>query len=330
MRRFGVSALLLGLFVMVAQGRAADTPGSEDHPLITRFPDSSITWYERQNFASYRIAVGPVTGYRKITEWLEVKGALTRINYTLKGERGLSEVYENYLQAVKKAGFKILTQGFDKNNSVQGKVGQRGFLGVHYAANPTPPGASHLLEGSASAGGSGYFAAHLERAGGSVYVVLGTTQYKHDEIVVLLDLIEQKAMEENLVTVDATAMGKDIDRYGKVALYGIYFDHDKAVIKPESRPALQEIATLLTNRPKLHVYVVGHTDLKGSLEYNLNLSKDRAQAVVEALAREHGIAKNRLEAHGVGSLAPVETNQAETGRKKNRRVELVERSLSDG
>lgn len=330
MRRFGLSAFLLSLFVMVAQGKAADMPGSEDHPLITRFPGSSITWYERQNFASYRIAVGPVSGYRKITEWQEVKGALTRINYTLKGERGLAEVYENYLQAVKKAGFKILADGFDKNNSVQGKIGQRGFLGVHYSANPTPPGASHLLEGSASAGGSGYFAAQLERAEGSVYVILGTTQYKQDEIVVLLDIIEQKAMEDNLVIVDAAAMAKDIDKYGKVALYGIYFDHDKAAIKTESRPALQEIAALLTNRPKLHVYVVGHTDLKGSLEYNLNLSKARAQAVVETLTREHGIAKDRLEAHGVGSLAPVETNQAETGRRKNRRVELVERNLSDG
>ncbi|MGE0682305.1 MAG: OmpA family protein [Candidatus Binatia bacterium] len=319
---------ILILFVSllcVIESQAADVSGSEDHPLITRFPASNITWYDQQSFASYRIATGPVTGYRKIDEWLNIEGKLTRINYVLKGNRGLYEVYANYLNAVKKAGFTILAEGFDKASSVQGKIGQRGFLGVHYAANALPPGASQLLAGSSTSGGSGYFAARWDRPEGAVYIVLGATQYKQDEIVTLLDIIEQRPMEDNLVTVDAEAMSKDIDLYGKVALYGIYFDHDKATIKPESRPALEEIAKLLTKRTNLKVYVVGHTDASGDLAYNLRLSKSRAQAVVDALSQEHGIAAKRLEAHGVGPLTPVAPNHTDSGRAKNRRVELVER-----
>ena len=110
---------------------------------------------------------------------------------------------------------------------------------------------------------------------------------------------------------------------GKAAVYGIYFDTGKAEIKPESEPALKEIAKLLQADPKLKLYVVGHTDNSGGLDYNMKLSKDRADAVVKALTGKYGIAASRLSAFGVGPLAPVASNQTEEGRAKNRRVELV-------
>lgn len=304
---------------------AADVAGSRDHPLVTRYPGSSITWYETQAFDKYRIAVGPVTGYRTIDKWVETQGKVTRINYTLKGVRSVQEVFANYLSAVKKAGFSVLAEGSDKSLSAQGKVGQRGFLTVHYAANPTPPGASQLLSGSSTSGGSGYFAARLQRPAGTVFVVVGATQYKEDEVVVLVDVIEQRAMEDDLIAVDAAAMSKDLAAYGKVALYGIHFDHDKATIRPESKAALTEIATLLKNQPALNVYVVGHTDGQGTTEYNMRLSLERARAVTDTLTKDYGIAAGRLEPHGVGPLVPVATNQGDPGRAKNRRVELVQR-----
>jgi len=70
---------------------------------------------------------------------------------------------------------------------------------------------------------------------------------------------------------------------------------------------------------------VGHTDMTGTLAYNMDLSSKRAQAVVDVLARDYGIASDRLQAQGVGPLCPVSTNRTEEGRKLNRRVELVER-----
>lgn len=139
-----------------------------------------------------------------------------------------------------------------------------------------------------------------------------------------LHIVEKEAMEQEVVA-DAEALRAGIDRIGHVAVYGIYFDTDKAVIKPESQRALKEVAELLQGDPGLNVHVVGHTDMVGSLAHNLQLSQARAAAVVEALATEHGIARDRLAPGGVGPLAPVASNDTEAGRALNRRVELVKK-----
>jgi outer membrane protein OmpA-like peptidoglycan-associated protein len=123
--------------------------------------------------------------------------------------------------------------------------------------------------------------------------------------------------------VNADEMLNGIKADGKIALYGIYFDFDKSEVKPESEPTLIEISKLLKNNPDLNVYVVGHTDMKGSLDYNITLSKNRADAVANELIEKYGIAQSRLSGHGVGPLCPVSTNDSEEGRKFNRRVELV-------
>jgi outer membrane protein OmpA-like peptidoglycan-associated protein len=69
--------------------------------------------------------------------------------------------------------------------------------------------------------------------------------------------------------------------------------------------------------------VVGHTDNVGGLEANMKLSQSRADAVTQALVRDHGISASRLKAYGDGPYAPVSSNDTEEGRAKNRRVELV-------
>ena len=71
--------------------------------------------------------------------------------------------------------------------------------------------------------------------------------------------------------------------------------------------------------------MVGHTDNQGGLDYNMDLSRRRAGAVVAALTEQHGIAADRLRPAGVGPLAPAATNDTEEGRSLNRRVELVKR-----
>ena len=111
----------------------------------------------------------------------------------------------------------------------------------------------------------------------------------------------------------------------KDTLYGIFFDFDKAEIKPDSKPALDEIAKLLRDNPSMQLYVVGHTDMQGDLSYNKSLSEKRAIAVVNELVKMYGIAASRVMASGMGPLAPVSTNHTEAGRKLNRRVELVEK-----
>lgn len=138
----------------------------------------------------------------------------------------------------------------------------------------------------------------------------------------MIRIIEQKAMEQQVIA-DAKSLMSDIKTKGSASVYGIYFDFDKADIKPESEPAIKEIAKLLQENPKLKLYVVGHTDNVGSLDYNLKLSKARADAVVKELTTKYKISFDRLRAFGVASLAPVASNDTDEGRAKNRRVELV-------
>jgi OOP family OmpA-OmpF porin len=142
-----------------------------------------------------------------------------------------------------------------------------------------------------------------------------------DGLRVRLIAAETKAMENRMV--DAEAMQNAIGESGKIALYGIYFDTDKAVVKPESKPTLEQIALLLERSPALSLIVVGHTDNQGGYDYNMNLSKRRADAVVQALTSQHGIAAARLRSAGVGFLAPAASNEDASGRQLNRRVELV-------
>ena len=85
------------------------------------------------------------------------------------------------------------------------------------------------------------------------------------------------------------------------------------------------MASLLKAEPNLKVLVVGHTDNVGTFEFNEDLSKRRAKAVVAELAANYGIAADRMLPLGASFMAPVSTNSTEEGRKLNRRVELVAR-----
>lgn len=140
----------------------------------------------------------------------------------------------------------------------------------------------------------------------------------------MLTIVEQETMVQEVVA-DARSLMNDIQTKGSASVYGIYFDFDKADIKPESEPAIKEIAKLLQENKELKLYVVGHTDNLGTLEYNMKLSLARAEAVVRELTTKYNISADRLKAYGVGPLAPVASNRTEEGRALNRRVELVER-----
>lgn len=318
--------LFIALLVAFGFACAQDVVGSKDHPLITRYPGANIAYYEEQQFASYQIATGPETGYRKIDKWVSAEGKLTRIYYSLKGTATVTEVYANYLSAFAKAGFAVLAKGVDDKNNVSKEIGGKSHLNTFYASNPFPASKGiRLLNGSATSGGTCYIAAQLHKNGGTVTVVVGGSQYQADEKVFMVDVIEATAMTDNLIQISAADMLRGIKTDGKVALYGLFFDFDKAVLKPESKPALDEVAKLLKTDAQLNVYVVGHTDGKGTLEYNLQLSKKRAEAIVNELVNTYGIAVNRLSPQGVGPLVPVATNTTEKGAAQNRRVELVER-----
>jgi len=159
--------------------------------------------------------------------------------------------------------------------------------------------------------------------GGKTYWVIVDASSDGDGDSYDLTIVEKSEMAQEIVA-DAKSLMSDISTTGHASIYGIYFDFDKTDIKPESEPALEEIAKLLQDNKGLKLYVVGHTDNVGILDYNMKLSKARADTVVKELTTKYKISPDRLNAYGVGSLAPVSSNKTDEGRAKNRRVELVE------
>ncbi|MDH3377663.1 MAG: OmpA family protein, partial [Gammaproteobacteria bacterium] len=136
-------------------------------------------------------------------------------------------------------------------------------------------------------------------------------------------IIAAETTPMKLQMVDAAKMQLDITETGRTALYGIYFDHDSAKIQAASKPTLDEIAKLMKTNPALKIIVVGHTDYTGGFDYNINLSKRRANAVAARLISGYGLEADRIKSDGVGYLAPAASNETEAGRALNRRVELV-------
>jgi outer membrane protein OmpA-like peptidoglycan-associated protein len=106
-----------------------------------------------------------------------------------------------------------------------------------------------------------------------------------------------------------------------IALNNVFFDFDKAVLKPESFPELNRLVNMMMERGTMQVEVEGHTDATGPERYNLELSRRRAEAVVRYLS-ENGVPKNRLSVKFFGENNPIETNETPVGRSRNRRVEF--------
>lgn len=313
------------LATSVAFAQSEDKEGSKDHPLISRYTGSIIKYYDVKQFDEYILALGKVEwerdkDYKRVFNFdksKQLEGRVTRIQYDAPEDRSTLEIYRNYESALKRAGFEILFAG------AREELGKDFGEAAYYAMRNVRGDYWHYLCGHVEH--QRYIAAKLSRPEGDVYVSVFVSISIHKRNpVIQVDFIEVKPMETGLVVVNADALAKDIAKTGHVAIYGIYFDFDKADVKPESDPVLKEIAKLLQQNPKLKLYVVGHTDNVGDLTYNMKLSQARAGAVVEELVSKYGVDAKRLKAHGVGPLSPVVSNNTEEGRAKNRRVELVE------
>ena len=105
-------------------------------------------------------------------------------------------------------------------------------------------------------------------------------------------------------------------------LENVYFDFDKSTPLAQSYEELQRLSQILNRYPNMTIEIGGHTDGRGTTEYNQNLSENRAKAVVEYLIT-NGIGKSRLQYKGYGKSKPIDTNSTDEGRARNRRVEFV-------
>jgi outer membrane protein OmpA-like peptidoglycan-associated protein len=116
---------------------------------------------------------------------------------------------------------------------------------------------------------------------------------------------------------------QDLEKNGRAKVYDLYFDFASANLRPESDKVLNEIAQVMHAHPDWKLTVEGHTDNVGGNTSNLDLSKRRSQAVIDALVRSYDISENRFRTAGFGASRPVDTNDTLEGRARNRRVELA-------
>jgi len=110
---------------------------------------------------------------------------------------------------------------------------------------------------------------------------------------------------------------------GKLVSYGIYFDVNKDLVKPESYSTLKSIASILTENPAVRIKIVGYTDSDGADEANLDLSKRRGGSVKNELIKTFGIDASRLESDGLGETQPIAPNDVPANKALNRRVEFI-------
>ncbi|MBK0325873.1 OmpA family protein [Rhodobacteraceae bacterium F11138] len=123
--------------------------------------------------------------------------------------------------------------------------------------------------------------------------------------------------------VDANDPIRELTERGHVVLGDLDFATGADALGPGPYRSLQRLASHLRENPDLRIAVVGHTDSSGALQDNIALSKRRAAAVRTRLIEEHGVSAARVEAEGMGYLAPVASNLTAQGREANRRVEAI-------
>jgi len=298
--------LTLSLFApAAASAQTRDVAGSKDFPGIGRFAGSVISGHQVKNFDTARMQAAPFRD-GKPSDTPRLEGRITRIAYRTGPGPSIVEVSRNFETQLTKAGFEPLLAceteacgGIAFTEAVEAlPIPQMWVDGFNYH----------------------YYAARKSEGGRETYVSVVVSENNRD-IYAQLTVAELGAIENKML--DADAMAKGLREVGRIALYGIYFDTDKAVIRPESRPTLEQIAKLLASQVALSVFIVGHTDSQGPYTYNLDLSRRRAEAIAAELVKTYHIGAPRLQTAGLAHLAPVGSNASEVGRALNRRVELV-------
>ncbi|MBC7917428.1 MAG: OmpA family protein [Rhodoferax sp.] len=339
--RTAISALLLAASALAQAANpvpSKDLKGLTDPNGLSRYAGSVLVYRDDAAYDEIKFPVGKVV-YKDeqaaIARSQDRAGQRTMLQYLTPAGKSALEVVRNYQQDLKAAGYKTTYECTGE------ACGNADWITKGYFMSVLVSGAywSNIGDNSPAACGGGAnigdfrYALLDNPATGSTIAVAAwrpgilsaycdEPEYQKRTSIIVVK-VDTKAREQAMETLSANEMGKSLDVSGKVAVYGILFDTAKADIKPESRASLDQIGALLKQQTRLKLHVVGHTDNAGSLTGNIDLSKRRAEAVVAALASSYGIARDRLTANGVASLAPVASNGDEAGKAKNRRVELV-------
>lgn len=293
-----------------------DSAAGGDHPLISRYQGAKLTHRTETEYTEVRLPTGIADANKQVPH-LTLAGKSTLLHYEASKDQSTLQVFRNYQQAVKDAGFSILFSCEQQScGNEQRKLMWQGSPDRHrykgYLSNSTYANDDYRM-----------LTAHKTVNAQDIY--LSVYVIKHNEysnVDIAHDIVELSTMQTNRVTIDTAYLQNELSRSGKVVLHGLHFATDSASLLAESEAALTVITDYLKNHPTQHFYVVGHTDNSGSHSHNMQLSKARANSVLQALIKQ-GINAERLLAEGVGAMSPQQHNASSDGKAANRRVELV-------
>jgi len=350
--------LMLGVVLLIATASngfanaeipTVDAKGSKDSSLLGRYKGAFIISYDHKDYNEFTFPLSMlerIEGKRDMhnnhayapKEKQVLEGDYTRLVYLIPENVSPLEVVRNYQQEIKEKGGEPLFECKAEEcggDPTRGSNGGGGNMSLAMFLRPNEQVKDKHFSNGACAQTSNisdqrYMVGMLADTGAHVSVLAYTLRKETycdafaGRTVAVVDIVAPKQREQKMVMVKADEMAKKISTTGSIALYGIFFDFNKSDLKTESQPTLEQIAKLLKEDPQLKLMVVGHTDNVGPFAANMDLSQQRASAVVNALVSQQGIDKSRLTPIGVAFACPVASNKSEDGRAKNRRVELVE------
>jgi len=281
--KLGVLAVMVALIFTGATFSAIAEDVTE-HPLIRPYPGATLDQRisEHKNFNAYKFPV--VNPKTGKMENRTVKGEYRKLVYNLLKANGKNNKDVSPLEFFEN--FK--TAALEKGGEVKWEHPVRGLVFTLPREN-----------------------------GGVTWCRVEATDYGRT----YLTIVDEKPLKTSLEFGPAQ-MKAAMDATGKVVLYGILFDHDKATLLKSSNKQLQNLLTLLLENPEFSIEIQGHTDSDGSEDYNLELSHMRSESVLNYLVL-FGIDPSRLQAKGYGESMPVAPNDTVENKAKNRRVELV-------
>lgn len=292
-------------------------PMAQAEPLVPTLPDGAAISAESANPAtSYRLLTGPWKDGS--AEGTGLEGARSDKAWRLRGNQQTTlQILAPLRVQIEAAGYRVLYEcdtdacgGFD----------------FRYALDLTPEPEMHV-----DLGDFRYLAARR----GSEWLALTVSRSSESGFVNLTSLSAQDvtpAAPENPLAAPQAApdislapgsFAATIEGRGAVALDDLIFESGAAALGPEDFASLGALSDYLATRPDARIVLVGHTDATGSLDANIALSRQRAEAVRARLVKDYSVAPAQLSAEGAGWLAPRATNLTEEGRLKNRRVEAI-------
>jgi outer membrane protein OmpA-like peptidoglycan-associated protein len=306
--------LFLTFFSYSANAQSAES-------LVSPFTGSELLGTYEAKLAPLTLLVEPLD-VKNNPSTLEVEGSLQSNIYERPANVAPYEIYKSYQKVLQDADFDILLACQDgkcsSKKTVKSIYGhpRKEIENRKYTPQMKTSTQSWLV------GWANHYISAKKKTADKTYYVMVIVSDQRD--LYSIDVLEVEEMEEGNVELNPKLLKDKIASEGKVVLDGIFFETGKDILMETSKPSLNTISKFLKENTNLSFYVVGHTDDTGNLEANISLSKKRAEAVVAALV-DLGINNSQITGHGVGPFAPAANNYSDSGKAKNRRVELVAR-----